>query len=218
VLNEQTAGVETRPLDDKGPTLTQVDFSAVPLEQAKLAPVAYLKLAKSIQLESPSTDEAEVLQTIYDHHFRVYDFDKVDNYLYRQALKQGTRMRWVWKPMRDVDLRQLQNQGQPPSASGIVYSKLYGQRIPARVLEDAKCVLDDVKDAVFLVSDYEVVKPDPFLAITTPKLLAEGKLWIVDRWDEPGFDDGKGKTGGESGGDVRREVVSNQLSTVAALH
>lgn len=216
VLNDMTTGVETRPLDNNGPTVTQVEYSAVPLDQARLAPASYLKLAKAINLESPSTDEAQILQTIYSDHLRVYDFDKVDNYLYRQALTMGARMRWVWKPMREVDLKTVQDLGargtMGPSTSGIVFSKLYGQKIPERILADAKCVLDEVPGAVFLVSDFEAVKPDPFLAITTPKLLAEGKLWIVDRWDEPGFQDGK-VTGGKGGGDV----VRNQSSDVAVL-
>ena len=122
VLNDHTAGVETRPLDDKGPTLIQVEYSAVPMDQAKLAPASYLKLAKEIKFDSASTDEAQILQTIYSDHLRVYEFDKVDNYLYRQALQMGTRMRWVWKPMRQLDLDTLATKSliYPPRTNGIV--------------------------------------------------------------------------------------------------
>ena len=42
-------------------------------------------------------------------------------------------------------------------------------------------------EAMLIVSDYETVKPDPFLAVTTPALLAAGKIWIVAVWDEPNF-------------------------------
>jgi len=207
-LNDHTAGIETRPLDDKGPTLTEVEYSASKLQPAQLVPASYIDLAKQIHLDSPPLDEAQILQTIYDHHFRVYDFGKVDNYLYRQALKQGARVRWVWKPMRTADLKVLQAQT-APSTEGIVLAQLYEQKIPGRVLEDVKCVLNEIPDAVMLISDYAVVHPDPFLAITTPKLLAQGKLWIVDRWDEPGFQD-KGTTVGKPGGEPSRDVVTNQ--------
>jgi hypothetical protein len=212
VVNDHNTGLETRTLDDKGPTLTQVDYSAVELKDAELAPTAYLKLAKEVKLDSAPVDEAQMLQTIHDHHFRVYDFDKVDNYLYRQALKMGTRVRWVWKPAREADLKQVQSAGYS-NTKGIVYGKLYAQRIPGRILEDLRCVLAEMPEAIMLVSDFEAVKPDPFLAITTPKLLAEGKLWIVDRWDEPGFEDG-GKVGGKPAGDVVRNLAAEQLALV----
>jgi hypothetical protein len=182
---------ETRPFDKKGPTLEQVEESAVELPRDQLAPSSYLALAKEVKLESPSSDEAQMLNTIFDHEFHVYSFDKVDNYLYRQALSHGTQMKWGWKPMRAADLKEVQSIGNVPVTNGVVFTKLYAQRVPTRILEDVKCVLDEVPNAVFLVSDFESVKPDPFLAVTTPKLLSEGKLWIVDRWDEPGFDDGR---------------------------
>jgi hypothetical protein len=185
-LNAHTIGYETRPFDHKGPTVAQVDESALPVADRQLAPAAYVALAKAIKMDSPSADEAQMLQVIHDHHFRVYDYTKVDNYLYRQALKQGSRMRWVWKPMRQADVKAASSVASTPS--GYVYAKLYGRRVPQPILEDAKCVLDKVEDAVFLVSDFEAVQPDPFLAVSTPKLLSEGKLWIIDRWDEPGFD------------------------------
>ena len=186
-LNDHNAGVETRPLDNKGPTLAQVDNTALLVSDHDLPPQNYVQLAKAVKMESASTDEAEMLQVIHDHHFRVYDYSKVDNYLYRQALKQGVRVRWVWKPMREADLKPV-SAVSPQTQAGYLFAKPYTKRVPQAILEDAKCVLDQVQDAVFLISDFEHVRPDPFLAVSTPKLLAEGKLWIIDRWDEPGFD------------------------------
>ena len=57
--------------------------------------------------------------------------------------------------------------------------------MPERVLVEVRDLLAEVPDLVLLVSDYEVLRPDPFLAVTTRALLESGQLWVVDRWDEP---------------------------------
>jgi hypothetical protein len=182
---------ETRPFNHKGPTLAQVDSSAVELRGQDVPSASYVALAKDVNLDAASGDEAQMLNTIFDHEFHVYNFEKVDNYLYRQALEKGAHMKWGWKPLRSQDLEALGKLGSVPADNGVIFQKQYARRVPARILEDVKCVRAEVEDAVFLVSDFEYVQPDPFLAISTPKLLAQGKLWIVDRWDEPTFDDGK---------------------------
>jgi hypothetical protein len=182
---------ERRPFDHKGPTLAQVDGSAVELKQVDIPSATYIALAKEVKLDAASEDEAEMLNTIFDHEFHVYNFDKVDNYLYRQALEKGVQMKWGWKPLRSEDLNVLADMGSAmlPADNGVVFKKQYARRVPARILEDVRCVRAEMANAVFLVSDFEHVTPDPFLAISTPKLLQQGKLWIVDRWDEPTFDD-----------------------------
>lgn len=190
-LNDHTAGIETRKDDGKGPTLAQVKYSALPVSEKSLAPANYLAVAKSIGLDpSAPSDEAQLLSTLRQHGFRVYDFTKVDNYLYRQALRQSARTRWVWKPARAADLKVAQSSSSRyylKPGLGVVFPAQYAKRIPIEALTDMKCVLDSLKEAAFFISDYEVVHPDPFLAVTTPRLLEEGKIWIIDQWDEPGF-------------------------------
>lgn len=75
---------------------------------------------------------------------------------------------------------------------GIVDPVQYAGELPIRAMERMASILADMPDAVFLVSDYETKRPDPFLAVTTRRLLAAGKLWVIERWDEPGFDDQNG--------------------------
>lgn len=180
--------METRKATGPGVTLKQVKLSAALLDKKQLASSSYLTTAARIGLKSAATDEARVLQAIEQLCLPVYDFDKVDNYLYRAALKQGTNVRWVWKPMRDLDLEASKNGGLSwESRMGFLYPKVYGQRTPEEILETAGAILEVLPDAVLLVSDYEVIKPDPFLAISTKRLLQENKLWIVAQWDEPGF-------------------------------
>ncbi len=182
---------ETRKNDNKGPTILQVRSAAKLLDKATLAPISYTNLARSIGVTIPA-EEADILQVIYDQELKVYDYDKVDNYLYRKALTQGTQVRWVWKPIRDKDIKALQSTSGRTNV-GIIYNAVYTNKIPMRILQEAKEILDKIPDAILLVSDYEVIRPDPFLAITTEKLLNAGKLWIIDQWDEPAFDDSSDK-------------------------
>lgn len=185
---------ETRKAVGPMPTLRQVKLTARTIPVASLAASAYLKMAMKIGLDSAATDEARVLDAIHQIDLVTYDYGKVDEYLYRQALRQGTSVRWVWKPMRGAD-KDVTDKSSGENAwsiapgFGMLYPKLYAKAIPARVLETVASVMAKLPDAVFLVSDYEVVKPDPFLAVTTKKLLDENKMWIIDVLAEPGFTD-----------------------------
>ncbi len=181
---------ETRKDDGKGPTVQVVDASARLLSKAKLPTTRYRELAASIGLNpSPITDEVEVLQAIDELGMHVYDWDRVDQYLYRKALKQGANMRWVWKPLREADVKATGQRTTNHEHAGLVYPEQYAHAIPENVLARAADFIGKVPKAVLLVSDYEVINPDPFLAVTTEKLLAAGKIWIVERWDEPGYRD-----------------------------
>jgi hypothetical protein len=185
---------ETRANDHKGATLQMVKFSAKPIGRDHLAPAAYVAMAKLVGLESAATDEARLTQAIVDCELPVYDFDKVDSYLYHTTLTMKTPMRWVWKPMREADMK-ADSAGAntarwtPADGFGLLSSSQYANKIPEATLATVAMILKKIPDAVFLVSDYETIKPDPFLAVTTAKLLAANKLWIVAQWDEPGFGD-----------------------------
>lgn len=168
------------------PTLQQIRLTAKAVPPTALAPAAYLDLAMKIRLDSAATDEARMLDALRRLEIKTYDFNRVDVYLSRKAQEQSAMTYWVWRPMRSVDKEDLHEQA---SAAGIISTKLYGRAIPARVLETAASVLEKIPDATFFVSDYEVVKPDPFLAVTTKRMLEQDKLWIIDVWAEPGFSD-----------------------------
>lgn len=185
------------------PTLQQIRLDAKPIPEALLAPTEYLKLAFKVGLQSAATDEVRLLEAIYSLGLKTHDFAKVDEYLYRKALddkaiNDKATTRWAWKPLRESDQKvtndaiNLAAWRRPAVVSnnmGQLSFDLYARTIPARVLENIASVLARLPDAVFVVSDYEAVKPDPFLAVSTRKLLVEGKLWIIDVWAEPGFSD-----------------------------
>lgn len=182
---------ETRKDDGKGPTLLQVKYSAKALALRDLPPTEYVALAKSVGVDGPVIEQAKMLEAIHALDLHVYDWHKVDDYLYRKALRQGTNVRWVWKPVSSKDTKALSDISTlTKEGVGMIYAKTYDRPLPVRILKHMKEIECEMPDALFLVSDYEVVKPDPFLAITTKSLIEAGKIWIVDQWDEPGFTEG----------------------------
>ncbi len=184
---------ETRKDDGRGPTLLQVRNSARKLSPHELPPIEYVKYAKEAGIEAPSAivDEANVLNLIDSLGLKIYDWNNVDQYLYRKALRQGTNVRWVWKPIRKVDAKAVADDNwRNIDHVGLISAKMYAQPLPVRILKRMKEIECLMPDVVFLVSDYEVIKPDPFLVITTKELLEANRIWIIDQWDEPGFKDG----------------------------
>lgn len=173
-------------------TIKQVSMSARRLEADQLAPASYLNLAASIGLDNAAVDEARMLTTIAELQLKVYPFAKVDAFLYQQAVAMSANYSWVWKPLRVKDWTRLHG----TSARGsdgmgwVSVTSQYDRRIPERVIGTIAKILQREPGALLLVSDFEALKPDPFLAITTPKLLEAGKIWIVEQWDEPAWKDG----------------------------
>lgn len=181
---------EARKATGPMPTIAQVRAASYHLG-ARIVPANYIKLAHDVGV-GPSAEEAQIDQAISDLNLNVYPFDKVDNYLYRNALKLGANVHWVWKPARQKDAGVISEaslgfSSTGATAAGLVSAKLYTQIIPEQVLVEMSALLDVIPDAMFLVSDYEVMKPDPFLAVTTKNLLSAGKVWIIESWLEPGF-------------------------------
>lgn len=176
-----------------GISISQVKSSAKRLTADLLAPATYVKLASSIGLHSSATDEARVLDAIEDLGLTVFDWNKVNNFLTHQAFQQGSKTRWVWTGMREADvevMRKSNQNGQVIDQVGFMLPSQYDKRIPERVLARVAEILEKVPDAVLLCSDFAVLKPDPFLAITTARLMEQHKIYVIFQWDEPTWDDG----------------------------
>ncbi len=141
------------------------------------APDAYIALATELGIESAAVDEQRLRKAICELGLMVYDYDKVDAWLTRKANEKsgGTRYRWTWKGLREKD------------RTGMSTSPVYPHAVPMPVLLTVQKLSEEVDTAMFFVSDYEAVVPDPFLAVTTRAMHAENKFLVVERWDEPGF-------------------------------
>jgi hypothetical protein len=78
--------IETRDNRNGGPKLIQVKASAKPVKRAAVSG-HYQTLASIVGLDSAATDEIRVLNALADAGFKTYNYDLVDGYLYRQAIK-----------------------------------------------------------------------------------------------------------------------------------
>lgn len=190
-----TAPVALRKHNPHPATIQSVKASAALLDHAVLAPASYSTLSTSIGLNpSVTSDEARITDAIAKLGLHVYTFSLVDDYLYSKAIEHGKNIRWVWKAMRDADLKAMAGLQSYPvidaesvDQTGVMDPMQYARRLPVSVLENVKNFLGEVPDANFFISDYVSVKPDPFLMVTTPRLFAAGKIWVIQVWDEPGF-------------------------------
>jgi hypothetical protein len=83
-------------------------------------------------------------------------------------------VRWGWRALRTQD-----------AVHGMLDSQVYPHVVPFAALETMEKIVAHVPDAAFLVSDYKVEHPDPFLMVTHKLLGLDG--YVVERWSEPGF-------------------------------
>jgi hypothetical protein len=185
---------ETRKPKVPPTTLAMVKSHAGKIDGAKIAPASYMRLAESIGLVSPATEDIKVQMVIAGLGLTILDFSRVDDYLYEQSLKLSDQHKhWVWEPARQADAETLSKTSAPwhlSSTMGYIYNQQYKLPIPADAVQVMSKVKAEMPDAIFMVSNFEVLpkyKPDPFLAVTTPKLLEAEKIYIVYQWDEPGF-------------------------------
>jgi hypothetical protein len=166
----------------------------------------YESIAKELSYEPAQLLQEQIFRFLKENNIRIYDFDTVDHYLAAIAEQEGKV--WIWRPLRQQD---APNWGAgecgrnnhigwwgraPTGCTGQVFAghgscrpkewvyRPYDRAVPIRVLRDVKKIEGRFGNRVkFLVSDYAVPKPDPFIAVTAPDV----NPIIFDVWDEPGF-------------------------------
>jgi hypothetical protein len=130
----------------------------------------YLALSESVGVDSPVVSNELLKRCLKQEKIFVYNTEHVEKYL--RSKFTSTRQMLVWKPLRKKD------------AGG---RQIYNHPIPGYALQRAERVLqsfDRPNDLVFEVSDYEEVKPDPFLSV---RLRDSDNRFVIAFWDEPNF-------------------------------
>jgi hypothetical protein len=169
----------------------------------------YENLAKELDYQPAQLLEEQIRRFLVENNIQVFDYDEVDRYLAHIA--EDVKKVWIWRPLRKQDNPDwgegwfaenghLGWSGRAPKGhgDGTVFAghgscrpkehayRPYHHAVPAHVLRKVKTIQDKFGAQVkFLVSDYAVPKPDPFIAVTAhdvPRI-------IFDVWDEPGFGD-----------------------------
>jgi hypothetical protein len=174
---------------------------------------AYLALAKKLRVRCPFIVRREIEEALLTENIRIYDKNTVKAWMDGLVTKENARLmaEWVAKnpgekirsPLEEI----LAFDGWPsnpfirrgPSTvrwgwcalrtedtmKGLLGEDIYSHVVPFGALETMRKIAERVPDAAFLVSDYKVELPDPFLMVTHKLLGPDG--YIVERWSEPGF-------------------------------
>jgi hypothetical protein len=142
----------------------------------------YLGLAQELGISSAAVDRERLLRILEDEGIPIYDPEKVNKWMDHKTPQGKT---WKWFPVRSKDLvPSLFDLGTRMQRLGV---GTYRHRIPMPVLETIAKISHRMEEAVFFITDYEDKRPDPFLAVSTKSMASAGELFIIERWDEPGF-------------------------------
>jgi len=149
----------------------------------------YARLAKKVGFKpEPSwirNQEFEIF--LFERQMMTYDVQQVHVYLTQLAANEERT--WQWVPLREKDTAtqcqyQLVRFEHAIGADvGDISRMTYQHIIPLAVLQTVETILTEFPDIHFFVSDYQVPRPDPFLAAAFPHCL----FHIVEMWHEPGF-------------------------------
>lgn len=160
-------------------------------ELQELEKVEYKRLAGKLGMTLPlgaliKSRETMVLQWLKENRIGIYDMQEVGDFLKRQCRIESRKlakkgdgpfyMDWYWAKLTPF----------PASVSWGRVEGFYSKPVPLPVLHLVEKMSDAFPNQIgFVVSDYRVVNPDPFLAVVTSR---EG--YVIAHWDEPSF---KGK-------------------------
>jgi len=149
----------------------------------------YMEIAQSINMPVPSDGFAKVQMVLAELKLKMYDNSKVDRYM-KSITPMGKK--WCWTPLRRKDLDwagsnavRIQMDTPPLLTHGRVIERVYSASrvVPLQAIKIVKKVQEADSDTGFMVTDYAVHDPDPFLGIFDNR----GNHIVVFHWDEPGF-------------------------------
>jgi hypothetical protein len=136
----------------------------------------YAALARELGISTQVVNDERLKAVLAEECIPVYDMAAVKKYMDSTVNNEKARgaslgLKWIWTPLRKSD------------AGG---GNCYVHPVPLPVLLTVKKLVDRLgTDSVeFFVTDYEVVKPDPFLAV---RAKGSQTKYVIERWDEPSF-------------------------------
>lgn len=139
----------------------------------------YEALAAEVGLENGGLREGRLIRVLQKLEIRIYPLQQVRAYLHKM---RGMNNFWCWKALRKKDGQVVRCNNW--MSDGAVWDKIYQGRVPAHALEMVLRIEAELPTGYgFFVSDYEAVRPDPFLMVCG----AGTTHYVIDAWDEPGF-------------------------------
>lgn len=144
----------------------------------------YLALSESVGVDSPIVANELLKRCLKAERIFIYNTEHVEKYLKSMFTKSNQRL--VWKPLRakdsDTTTYSFSTGSSTKNETGI-----YNRAIPGHALQKADTLIqafDRPDDLCFEVSDYEDVRPDPFLSV---RIKNSDSRFVIAYWDEPNF-------------------------------
>lgn len=143
----------------------------------------YLALAKKIGTGITEVLEGRIMQQqiadfLWEQDIEMYDYREVCDYMRTMAAKEGKL--FFWSNLREQDRKYADQNPDNRYDMGIPYKKL----VPFEILQNVEKLQNKFGNEVaFLVSDYAVSYPDPFICVTG----LEVDRIVFGVWDEPAF-------------------------------
>lgn len=144
----------------------------------------YVAVAESIGFSNPALARARLLNFLQREEIPVYDNGRVDEFMgnivsgINSSRPRGERdLVWIWKPLIGEARRDFW------TVNGAFHWRQYSMAVPMGALKDVAKVKAEFPEARFYVTDYETVKPDPFLCVK----LDGCEHVVIAVWDEPDF-------------------------------
>lgn len=162
----------------------------------------YKEIAASLGFVTPDFARMEIESFCTDHNIPLYNLDDVNHYMDRiigveRKNKGQSKLIWYWRGLSKQDKSFIAETDQYKGLGERGYSYRlpeikdlsgYDKSIPLHVLKRAKVINDHFNKpgqprvVNFTVSDYALVKPDPFIMGEY-----KGHKFVFGCWDEPTF-------------------------------
>jgi hypothetical protein len=130
----------------------------------------YEALSEELGIKNRALDELRLKRFLAKEEIPVYPYDRVKRFLDSEVQK--------------LNKKETQNPGLSYYDWSWKSAKKYTKEIPLSALQMMKRVKDKLPGAKFAISDYQVVRPDPFLAVW----LGNSPFTVIHHWDEPDFE------------------------------
>lgn len=129
-----------------------------------------LETAHSKSLKTLET-HYRVVDFLWEKGIEIYDYDHVEKYLEQMGRRMGKSL--CWRGLRDKDGH---------------YSGWhnYDRAVPVEILQNVDLLMNQfpTTELIFMVSDFEVPNPDPFITVQIGR---NGQKIVFGVWDEPGY-------------------------------
>ena len=146
----------------------------------------YLALAAKLAIQRVEVDTLYIKELLLKNKMIYYSLPTVEQFLHEHC---PARKEWKWYPVTSYDEKRRDAMYSATFKEGGHFTlRIYSEKIPFPVLNKIDVLTNSsTAPLIFMVNHYDAPHPDPFLAVATCAMMREGKVIVIDHWDEPTF-------------------------------